>query len=53
LTESKSPAKEGRKGEILTEKKPFNMDELVAGMEEMEDMMEEMRGKIKEFKKRR
>jgi serine protease Do len=51
--EPKSPAKEGRKGEILTEKKPFNMDELVAGMEEMEDMMEEMRGKIKKFKKRR
>ena len=51
--EPKSPAKQGRKGEILTEKKPFNMDELVAGMEEMEDMMEDMRGKIKEFKKRR
>ena len=47
------PFKKEKKGEILTEKKPFNMDELVAGMEEMEDMMEEMRGKIKKFKKRR
>jgi serine protease Do len=47
------PFKKEKKGEILTEKKPFNMDELVAGIEEMEDMMEEMRGKIKKFKKRR
>jgi len=47
------PLREEDKGEILTKKNPFNMDELIAGMEEMEDMMEEMRGKIKEFKKRR
>lgn len=47
------PLREEKKGEILTKKNPFNMDELIAGMEEMEDMMEEMRGKIKEFKKRR
>jgi len=47
------PSRKEKKGRILTEKNPFNMDELVAGMEEMEDMMEEMRGKIKDFKKRR
>jgi len=40
------------KGEILTEKNPFNMDELVAGMQEMEDLMDEMRDTIKEFRKR-
>jgi serine protease Do len=45
--------KEGKQGKILTEKNPFNMDELIAGMQEMEDLMEEMRGKIREFKRRR
>jgi len=45
--------REEKKAEILTKKNPYDMDELIAGMEEMEDMMEEMRGKIKEFKKRR
>ena len=47
------PLKEEKKGRILTEKNPFSMDELIAGMEEMEDMMEEMRGKIKDFRRRR
>lgn len=47
----KSP--QGQGGRILTEKKPYNMDELIAGMQEMEDMMEEMRGTMDEFKKRR
>ena len=47
------PFKEEEKGKILTEKRPFNMDELISDMEEMEDMMGEMRGKIKKFKKRR
>lgn len=41
------------KGKILTEKKPYNMDELIAGMKEMEDMMDEMRGRINQFKNRR
>ena len=45
--------KEEKKGRILTKKNPYDMDELIAGMQEMEDVMEEMRGKIKEFKKRR
>ncbi|NVM23614.1 MAG: trypsin-like peptidase domain-containing protein [Desulfobacterales bacterium] len=40
-------------GKILTEKKPYNMDELAAAMQEMEDMMEEMRGKMIKFKKGR
>jgi serine protease Do len=40
-------------GEILTEKKPYNMDELVAAMQEMEDMMEDMKGKIRDFKGKR
>jgi len=29
------------------------MDELIAGMQEMEDLMEEMRGKINAIKNRR
>ena len=47
------PSQEGKGGRVLTEKKPYNLDELIAGMQEMEDMMEEMRGTIEEFKKRR
>ncbi len=39
------------KGQILTEKKPFDMDELIEGMKEMEDMMEEMHDMIQDFKK--
>lgn len=42
-----------QEGEILTEKNPYDMDELIAGMQEMEDLMDEMRGKIQNFKKRR
>jgi serine protease Do len=45
--------KERKEGEILTEKKPFKMDELIAGIQEMEDMMDEMRETIEEFRKRR
>ena len=47
------PPQEGKGGRVLTEKKSYNLDELIAGMQEMEDMMEEMRGTIEEFKKRR
>jgi hypothetical protein len=47
------PEKERKEGEILTEKKPFKMDELIAGIQEMEDMMDEMRETIEEFRKRR
>ncbi len=47
------PSQEGKGGRILTQKKPYNMDELIAGMKEMEDLMQEMRSTIDEFKKRR
>ena len=47
------PEKERKEGEILTEKKPFKMDELIAGIQEMEDMMDEMRETIEEFRKKR
>jgi len=57
VKEAQSPApkssKNRKEGRILTEKKPYKMNELIAGMEEMEDLMEEMRGTIEEFKKRR
>lgn len=45
--------KERKEGEILTEKKPFKMEELIAGIQEMEDMMDEMRETIEKFRKRR
>ena len=47
--------KEGIPGKpkILTEKNPYNMDELITAMQEMEDLMEEMRGKINKIKNRR
>jgi serine protease Do len=47
------PLPEGQGGRVLTEKNPYNLDELIAGMQEMEDMMDEMRGTIEEFRKRR
>jgi serine protease Do len=47
------PTKERKEGKILTEKRPYNMDKLIADMQEMEDMMDEMRGKIKKYKTRR
>ena len=47
------PSKPEQKGKILTEKNPYNMDELIEGMKEMEDMMDEMKGRIKRFKTRR
>jgi len=47
------PSQRRKGGRVLTEKKPYNLDELIAGMQEMEDMMEEMRGTIEEFKKQR
>jgi len=45
--------KERKEGEILTEKRPYRMNELIAGIQEMEDMMDEMRETIREFRKRR
>jgi serine protease Do len=52
-TPEHEPSEEEKGGRVLTEKKPYNLDELIAGMQEMEDMMDEMRGTIDEFKKRR
>jgi len=52
-TPKRKPVKEKKKGKILTKKRPYNMDELIAGMQEMEDLMEEMRGTIEEFRRRR
>jgi serine protease Do len=46
---AQSPAE----GKILTEKKPYNMDRLLEGMREMEDMMDEMKDMMDEYKKRR
>jgi serine protease Do len=55
--ETPSPApkssQEGKGGRILTQKNPYNMDELIAGMKEMEDLMQEMRSTIDEFRKGR
>ena len=51
--EKKFVAQGPKTGKILTEKNPYNMDELIEGMKEMEDMMEEMKGMIDDFKKRR
>jgi len=45
--------KPSREKRILTEKNPYNMDELIAGMQEMEDLMEEMRGRVEKFRQRR
>jgi len=47
------PQQKKNGGRVLTEKNPYNLDELIAGMQEMEDMMDEMRGTIEEFRKRR
>ena len=50
LTQEKPPSPKSDDGRLLTEKKPYDESQLVRDMQEMEDMMEEMRGKIKSFK---
>ncbi len=42
-----------QQGQILTEKKPYRMDELLEGIREMEDLMDEMKDMIDDFKERR
>ena len=42
-----------KQGKILTEKKPYRMDSLLEGMREMEDLMDEMKDMIEDFKERR
>jgi hypothetical protein len=49
----KSIAQRPNQGKILTEKKPYNMDRLLEGMREMEDMMDEMKDMMDEYKQRR
>ena len=46
-------AQKPEKEKILTEKKPYRMDDLLEGMREMEDMMDEMKDMMDDFKKRR
>jgi len=46
-------AQKPKKGKILTDKKPYRMDDLLEGMREMEDMMDEMKDMMDDFKKRR
>jgi len=52
-----APEKEEPKGsgggKILTKKKPYKMSKLLRDMQEMEDMMEDMKGKIKRYKKKK
>ncbi len=38
-------------GKILTKKKPYKLTGLLRDMQEMEDMMDDMKGKIRKFKK--
>jgi hypothetical protein len=49
----KPVAQSPSQGKILTEKKPYNMDRLLEGMREMEDMMDEMKDMMDDYKKRR
>ena len=42
-----------QQGEILTEKKPYQMDSLLEGMREMEELMDEMKDMMDDFKQRR
>ena len=46
-------ARKPKTGNILTEKKPFRMDDLLEGMREMEDLMDEMKEMMDDYKKRR
>ena len=44
------PDKVPEGGKILTRKKPYKMSKLLRDMQEMEDMMEDMKGKIQRYK---
>ena len=58
-TPPKEPKKEKRSkvkspgGKILTRKKPYKMSKLLRDIQAMEDMMDEMRGKIKRHKEKK
>jgi serine protease Do len=51
-TDKNTPPKP-KQDNILTEKKPYQMDSLLEGMREMEDLMDEMKDMIDDFKQRR
>lgn len=51
-TDESTPSKP-KQGKILTEKKPYQMDSLLEGMREMEDLMDEMKDMMDDFKERR
>ena len=51
-TDKNTPPK-SKQDKILTEKKPYQMDSLLEGMREMEDLMDEMKDMIDDFKERR
>ncbi len=51
-TDKSTPPKP-KQDKILTEKKPYQMDSLLEGMREMEDLMDEMKDMMEDFKERR
>jgi serine protease Do len=51
--EEKDKPKKSEGGKILTEKKPYKMSRLLRDIQAMEDMMDEMRGKIKKYKEKK
>ena len=53
LSQEKRPSKKYGGGKILTEKKPYVTSQLLRDMQEMEDMMEDMRGKIRSYKNKK
>ena len=48
-----TPPSKPEQDKILTEKKPYQMDSLLEGMREMEDLMDEMKDMMDDFKERR
>ena len=40
-------------GKILTRKKPYKMTQLLRDMQEMEDLMDDMKGKVRKFKEKK
>ncbi len=50
---SEDKPKKSEGGKILTKKKPYKMSKLLQEIQAMEDMMEEMRGKIRKYKEKK
>lgn len=51
--EKKEISQAPKQGKILTQKKPYHMENLLEDMREMEDLMDEMKDMIDDFKERR